>query len=178
MKKALLIILLYAAAAAIPSCKQPASEPEQNKEEAENTAVKELPSEVYYPDGFRNWTHVKSMILEEGHPLYESFGGIHHLYANSEAMQGYRSGTFPDGSVIVFDLFNAARSDNAVTEGERKVIGVMYKNAKAFPETGGWGFGGYKNLLGEKLDIDGKTACYNCHTAQKDKDFVFSSYRE
>lgn len=176
MKKTILITLLFAAAAVIPACKQPS--PEQPEQEAERTAVKELPADVYYPEGFRNWTHVKSMILEEGHPLYESFGGIHHLYANSEAMQGYRNGTFPDGSVIVFDLFHAVRADNAVTEGDRKVVGVMYKNAKAFSETGGWGFGGYKNLLGEKLDIDGKTACYNCHTAQKDKDFVFSSYRE
>ncbi len=173
MKKTFLIILLYAAAAAISSCQQPASE--QTKQGTTTGDVKELPAEVYFPEGFRNWTHVKSMILEEGHPLYESFGGIHHLYANSEAMQGYRNGTFPDGSVIVFDLFHAVRADSAITEGERKVIGVMYKNTKAFPETGGWGFGGYKNLLGEKLDIDGKTACYNCHTDQKDHDYVFRS---
>lgn len=28
-----------------------------------------------YPEGYRFWTHVKSMELKPGHPLYESFGG-------------------------------------------------------------------------------------------------------
>ncbi|MER3451425.1 MAG: cytochrome C, partial [Thermus sp.] len=30
-----------------------------------------------YPKGFRAWTHVKSMVIEPGHPLYETFGGQH-----------------------------------------------------------------------------------------------------
>jgi len=50
-----------------------------------------------YPEGHRNWTHVKSMVIEKGHPLYEAFGGIHHLYANKQALEGYRSGKFPAG---------------------------------------------------------------------------------
>jgi hypothetical protein len=29
-----------------------------------------------YPEGYRLWTHVKSMELRPGHPLYESFGGL------------------------------------------------------------------------------------------------------
>lgn len=29
-----------------------------------------------YPEGYRFWTHVKSMELKPGHPLYESFGGL------------------------------------------------------------------------------------------------------
>ena len=34
---------------------------------------------VLYPEGYRNWTHIKSMVIQQGHPLYESFGGIHHI---------------------------------------------------------------------------------------------------
>jgi hypothetical protein len=34
--------------------------------------------DVPYPQGYRNWTHVKTMQLKPGHPLYEAFGGIHH----------------------------------------------------------------------------------------------------
>ena len=45
---------------------------------------------VPYPEGYRAWTHVKSMVIEKGHPLDEAFGRIHHLYANKQAMQGYR----------------------------------------------------------------------------------------
>src|SRR5690606_37522469 len=62
---------------------------------------------VPYPEGYRDWTHVKSMVIQPGHPLYESFGGIHHLYANDAAIKGYQSGKFPDGAVIIFDLLEA-----------------------------------------------------------------------
>src|ERR1041384_5195982 len=78
---------------------------------------------VPYPTNYRHWTHVKSMVIEPGHALHASFGGIHHLYANEQAMQGYRSGKFPDGAVIVFDLLEARAADHAVTEGKRKVRG-------------------------------------------------------
>ena len=44
---------------------------------------------VAYPDGYRQWTHVKSMQIHPGHPLYDAFGGVHHLYANERAMRGY-----------------------------------------------------------------------------------------
>lgn len=144
---------------------------------AQQTRQEVLPDSVYYPADYRQWTHVKSMVLEPGHPLYESFGGIHHLYANKQALQGYQSGRFPDGSVIVFDLLEAVRKDSALTEGARKVIGVMYKNSSVFTETGGWGFGGFSDQQGARLQLDAKSACFNCHAARKDFDYVFSSYR-
>jgi hypothetical protein len=63
--------------------------------------------QVPYPAGYRNWHHVKSMVIDKGHPLYEAFGGIHHLYANPKAVAGYKSGKFPDGATIVFDLLGS-----------------------------------------------------------------------
>ena len=103
-------------------------------------AVVEGQSEVPYPTGYRDWSHIKSMVIEEGHPLFEAFGGIHHIYANDEAVTGYQDGRFPDGAVIAFDLLEAVRADNAVTEGARKVLGVMHKDSERYPATGGWGF--------------------------------------
>ncbi len=150
----------------------------KGEQTASATNEETLPAGVYYPADYRSWTHVKSMILEEGHALYESFGGIHHVYANEKALEGYRNQNFPDGSVIVFDLLEANRADHAVTEGNRKVIGIMYKNAAAFPQTGGWGFGAFKNQQGEKVEIDPVAGCFNCHASQKDRDYVFSSFRE
>jgi len=72
-----------------------------------------LAQEVPYPTGYRDWHHVKSMVIEEGHPLFGAFGGIHHLYANKKAIKGYKQGKFADGSVIVF----GKRSTN------RKLVG-------------------------------------------------------
>jgi len=136
-------------------------------------------AEVPYPTNYRSWTHVKSMVIEPGHALHSSFGGIHHLYANEKAMQGYRGGKFPDGAVIVFDLLKAPDQDHAITEGARKVVGVMHRDAKKFAATGGWGFEGFAgdSQAQRAVGANAATACFACHTSQRNREFVFSSYR-
>ena len=135
---------------------------------------------VPYPDGYRDWRHVKAMVIQPGHPLFDAFGGIHHLYANKKAVQGYKKGRFADGAVIVFDLLEATSAGNALTEGPRKVVGVMHKDARKFAATGGWGFEGFAG--GDKANrvVGGKAAeaCFGCHAPQKDKDYVFSQMRD
>lgn len=135
---------------------------------------------VPYPEGYRNWTHVKSMLINPGHPLYEAFGGLHHLYANKKAIEGYRSGKFADGSVIVFDLLEAKSDANAIHEGGRKVLGVMHKDRKKWAATGGWGFEGFKadSKTARVVGANAAQACFACHTGQKERDFVFSSLRK
>jgi hypothetical protein len=136
--------------------------------------------EVPYPKGYRDWHHVKSMVINPGHPLYDAFGGIHHLYANKAALKGYADRKFPDGAVIVFDLLEAKTADNAVTEGPRKVVGVMHKDAKKYAATGGWGFEGFKgdSPTERAVGANAARACFECHTAQKSRDYVFSSARK
>jgi hypothetical protein len=138
------------------------------------------PANVPYPAGYRDWAHVKSMVIEKGHPLFETFGGIHHIYANAPAMRGYGAGKFPDGSVIVFDLLEATEGGNTVTEGKRKVLGVMRKDAKRFKDTGGWGFEGFAE--GDRarpvVAANAATACFKCHADKKESDFVFSAWRD
>lgn len=137
-------------------------------------------AQVPYPEGYRHWTHVKSMLIEPGHPLHKDFGGLHHLYANDKALAGYRSGRFPDGAVIVFDLYAADEKDKTVTAGAHKIVGVMHKDSKRWPETGGWGFEGFpggdrsKRAVGDKA----ATACFACHMQQQKQDYVFSDWRE
>ena len=135
---------------------------------------------VPYPQGYRQWTHVKSMTINPGHALFDAFGGIHHLYANPKAEQGYRSGKFADGAVIVFDLLEAKAADNAVHEGARKVLGVMHKDARKYKATGGWGFEGFKgdSTTERAVGKNAATACFQCHTAQQGKGFVFSTMRK
>lgn len=133
---------------------------------------------VKYPEGYRNWVHVKSMVIQQGHALFGSFGGIHHIYANDKALKAMKSGKlYPDGAVLVFDLLEATSDNNAVVEGPRKIVGVMEKNTKKFAETGGWGFEGFKGDTKERAVTDPKNACFSCHEPQKATDFVFSKYR-
>lgn len=136
-------------------------------------------NDVPYPEGYRNWQHVKSMVIQAGHPLNAAFGGIHHLYANSKAMQGYRSGNFANGAVIAFDLLEATQADNAIVEGKRKVLGVMYKDSKKYAATGGWGFEGFAgdSKTERAVGANAATTCFACHAAQKQSGYVFSAYR-
>ena len=147
---------------------------------AATTVVVAAEPAVPYPAGYRDWHHVKSMVIDKGHPLYGAFGGIHHLYANDKALKGYRTGRFPDGAVIIFDLLEAVHDGNAVTEGARKVVGVMHKDARKFASTGGWGFEGFKgdSKTERAVGKNAATACFQCHTAQKSSDYVFSTFRK
>lgn len=136
--------------------------------------------QVPYPEGYRYWPHIRSMVIQQGHSLYASFGGIHHLYANEKALEAYRNHTgFPDGAVIVFDLLEASVADNAITEGQRKFIGVMHKDRKLYPATGGWGFEAFSGNSRTARIVGAKAAeaCFGCHAPQKPRDYVFSRYR-
>ena len=119
---------------------------------------------VEYPTGYRSWQHVKSMIIQPGHPLEDPFGGIHHIYANSKAMSGLASGQYEDGAVFVFDLLDYENSNRTIVEKDRKRVDVMQYDSERFSETGGWGF-------------DTFVACYECHTSAKASNYVFSQYR-
>lgn len=134
---------------------------------------------VPYPEGYRSWTHVKTLILRPGHPLYDGFGGIHHIYANDKALKVLKAGhgKFPDGSVLVFDLFEAPEADHAISEGARKVTAVMVKNAKKYKETGGWGFQAFNGDSREPVVKDPVKDCYTCHSGQANRDYVFSQWR-
>ncbi|MBK6637511.1 MAG: cytochrome P460 family protein [Rhodocyclaceae bacterium] len=137
------------------------------------------PAAVPYPKGYRDWHHVKSMVINPGHSLYDAFGGIHHLYANKAAIKGYQTGKWPDGAVITFDLLDAKSADNTVTESTRKVLGVMHRDAKKYAATGGWGYEGFKgdSMTERAVGANAASACHQCHTAQKDAGFVFSTLR-
>ncbi len=139
------------------------------------------PAGPKYPNGYREWTHVKSMVIySDKHPLFAAFGGIHHVYVNKVGLQALKAhGPFADGSVLVFDLLQNDDADGAYTEGARKVVAVMQKDAKKYKDTGGWGFQAFKGgNPGEAIVSDPAGQCFNCHQAQKNSDFVFSTLRE
>jgi hypothetical protein len=134
---------------------------------------------VEYPDDYRHWTHVKSMVIQRGHPLYDSLGGIHHIYANWRAFKAMKSGkSFPDGAVLVFDLLEAKQENNSLVEGPRKFIGVMQRDSKEFIDTGGWSFEEFKGDTKERVVGEPKSSHFPCHEAQKQTGYVFSDYHE
>ncbi len=136
-------------------------------------------SAVPYPEDYRGWYHVKSMVIFPGHPLENPFRGIHHVYANKKALKGLKTGTYRNGAVLVFDLLDYTRAGHALQEGPRKLVGVMHRDTARFAATGGWGFEGFAgNSKTERLTNDGGKGCFDCHAAQKANQYVFSKVRD
>lgn len=133
-----------------------------------------------FPVGYSRWTHIKSGLINPGHAAFARFGGLHHIYANATALDGYRSGRFADGSVLVYDLFEATdKGDATIDQGPRRHIDVMVKDSARFAATGGWGYAEF--AAGERSDrlrTAQRDGCAVCHASQKDNDQVFSRWRE
>jgi hypothetical protein len=133
---------------------------------------------VDYPLDYRSWQHVKSMVIQPGHALEDPFGGIHHVYANSKAMNGLTGGQYEDGAVFVFDLLDYDDSDNAIVETGHKRLDVMQYDSEKFSKTGGWGFDTFVgDSKTERLDQDVVAACFGCHASAEASNYVFSKYR-
>lgn len=135
---------------------------------------------VPYPAGYRQWAHVSSALIGPQSPAFENSGGIHHIYANEKAMEGYRTGRFPDGSVLVADFLETRESAGVTTEGSRRRIDVMVKESKRYAETGGWGFEQFRgdSQTDRMVTAQIATKCFACHAQQKEHDSVFSRFRK
>jgi len=142
-------------------------------------SAEEVKQPVDYPDGWRLWTHVKSMIVQEGNEAYRFAGGMHHIYANKQALAGLQKGApYADGAVLVFDLLIAENNkDKTVTEGPRKLVGVMQKDSKKFADTGGWGFAVFQDDTHDQVPVDAKI-CFKCHEPHKDTGYIISKFRK
>jgi hypothetical protein len=119
---------------------------------------------IAYPEGYRTWAHVKSTLVGPASRAFATNGGLHHYYANEKALEGFRSGRFPDGSVLIDDLLELTDKDGLSSEGARKRVAVMVKDGAKFGATGGWGF-------------EARAACFKCHEGAP-RDLVFSELRK
>lgn len=143
-------------------------------------ATAATPRSVAYPEGFRQWTHVKSMaITGKDHALFSSFGGLHHVYVNAAGRAALIAGKpLPDGTVLAFDLLEAREDGGTIQEGARKFTGVMQRDRRAFAATGGWGFEAFAgDSRTDRVVKDGGKSCFDCHQSRAEHEFVFSEWR-
>lgn len=89
------------------------------------------PSGVAFPEGYREWVHVKTALVSARHRDFERSGGFRHIYANAKALSGYRTGAFPEGSTIVVDWIEGLDTDGSFSEGPRRRLDVMVKDRRA-----------------------------------------------
>jgi len=135
---------------------------------------------VTFPKEFRKWAHVKSVLVGPQSAAFATEGGIHHIYANDKALEGYDTGKFPDGSVIVYDLLETKEIAGNTIEGQTRRIDVMVKQSERYHTTGGWEFMSFPegNPATGNLSAERKATCFTCHAHRKEHDFVFSEFRK
>ena len=138
---------------------------------------------IRFPDEFRNWFVVNSMIVTKDSPIFSQIGGMHMIYVNARGLATLkRCGPFPYPDVTMFadDVHDFSIKSGSYVEGSKKAVTVMIKDAKKYSSTGGWGFQVWeagdrtKPLVPDTAHA--KQACFTCHIPQKSQDYTFSTY--
>src|SRR6266851_5539447 len=83
---------------------------------------------IPFPLNYRSWARAKTVLVGPSSKVFATEGGIHHIYANDKAVEGYSTGTFPDGSIIVYDLLETKETAGFTIEGPRRRIDIMMKD--------------------------------------------------
>ncbi|MFN3396046.1 MAG: cytochrome P460 family protein [Thermodesulfovibrionales bacterium] len=130
---------------------------------------------ISLPKGWRHFVHVKSMVIpDKSHGLY----GFHHIYVNMKGLGTLKKGgTYPEGTMFVGVFYDVVtEKDGSISQG-KKLFYVCMKKDKTATETGGWKYAAF-DPDGKYLEKDVKKECYECHTAVKDSDYIFSKFIE
>jgi hypothetical protein len=132
------------------------------------------------PPGYRDWRLI-SVAREEG-----DLKDIRAILGNDKAINAYREGKlpFPDGTIIARLAWShdASEENNKVFgQAQSFVAGIpkngvqfMVKDSKKYASTGGWGYAHFDD--GKSADESVLKACFPCHAAIKDRDYVFTRY--
>jgi hypothetical protein len=141
------------------------------------------PSLTQIPDGYRDWRLI-SVAREEG-----KLDDIRAVLGTDIAIKAYREGTlpFPDGAVIAriaWGLVPSEENNKAFGQAQSFVPGApkngvqfMFKDAKKYAATGGWGYAQFGEADGKPVTDKAKlAACFTCHQPAEAQDFLFTRY--
>lgn len=128
---------------------------------------------------YQDWPNTAAkVVLEKTSPFY----GFQRVLVSKKALLAYKNGgQYPEGSQLVLE-FNEPVPEGPegddIVKGSVNWIAVMTKDSSA-TKTGGWIYEAYDGnpAVAIKKDIDPIAGCYNCHTAMKHKDYIFSSMK-
>lgn len=137
------------------------------------------PEGIPFPKDYRSWAHVKTVLVGPQSAAVATEGGFHHIYANERALTGYKTGTFPDGSIVVYNLIETKEAAGNTVEGAERRVDVMVKDQKRFANNAGWGFARFVggNHDSGKLTAEQQASCLACHARRRDHDYVVSNFR-
>jgi hypothetical protein len=134
------------------------------------------------PPGYRDWKFV-SAAHEAG-----SLNDIRVVIGNDAAIEAYRKGKpFPEGAIIgrvAWKMVPSEENNKIFGQVQSFVPGdapdwylqFMVKDTKAYAATGGWGYSNFGKDLKPLTDEKTMYACFECHKAVADRDFIFTRY--
>ncbi|MBX3737908.1 MAG: cytochrome P460 family protein [Candidatus Didemnitutus sp.] len=136
-------------------------------------AADPAPAHAPFPEDFLQWKQVKAPDFTKV-PAGQKPTQAGFVYANPAALEGLRTGSYPEGAVLVFDIFKVVtQPDGSLACGERASTSTMVRDAR-FAETGGWQFEDYDIASHAALEMNAAQACYACHTKVAPRQFVFT----
>jgi Cytochrome P460 len=140
---------------------------------------------VKIPAGYRDWKVIavdQLLVPGKTDQLRAQFGNDIAIKAFKE-----RKVPFPDGAIIAAIHWTRVPSEDnnkalaaefpgaqSFLVGPIVNVQFMVKDSKKYAATGGWGFADFKD--GKPGDKALHETCFPCHTAAKDRDYVFTHY--
>ena len=148
----------------------------------ESAASYNAKGELIRPADHREWVFVGAPVtpndMNDGNAAFPEF---HNVYIDRVSFSSYKkSGTFPDGTVILKELVSVGGksmdSGNGYFQGEFTSLEAMVKDRKRFTdEPGGWAFFRFGeapnyNPTGALMKTE---SCNSCHSGANE-DYVFT----
>lgn len=150
-------------------------------------AVFEGKDTMLRPEGYREWVFVGSSTGLNYMPnpapaSANSEEDIKHVYINPSSYREFiKTGKFPEGTVMILEIAEAARKNEAGLQGSfaSKFIALeaSVKDSKRFP--GGWAYFGFTDMEGRplaKAKPFPDNACLSCHQQKAATDRVFTQF--
>jgi hypothetical protein len=139
------------------------------------TEVSPAPNGITLPENYQDWRMIGTSSRIDNNTLRVILG-------NDIAVAAARTGNtnpWPDGAILgklVWKNTTHEAWEKAVVPGEFVHAEFMFKDAKKWSATGGWGFARWIGLEQQPYGKDAGfvSECFACHTPVKDNDYVFT----
>lgn len=134
------------------------------------------------PHGYRDWKFVSAAHEADG------LNDIRVVIGNDKAIRAYRAGKpFPEGAIIgrvAWKMVPSEENNKIFGQTQSFVPGdapdwylqFMEKDTRKYATTGGWGYSNFGKDLKPTTDAKTMYACFVCHKAIADRDYIFTRY--
>lgn len=133
------------------------------------------PNGIAFPAGYQDWRVIGVSHREDNKTLRVVFG-------NDKAIAAARAGKtnpWPDGAILGKVVWKDTANpdwEKATVPGKFVHAEFMFRDAKKYASTGGWGWARWKGLDQKPFGKDANSAqtCVACHTPVKNNNWVFT----